>query len=90
MSKRRPTMKSLGQQLDQAHRLYVGEAYDRAAERLTQFKADAETVLADQQEDIVREMNYHLQLRRQLHELAQSAVELSQQMKEKRHETGGQ
>lgn len=90
MSKKKPTIKSLGRQLDSARRLYAGEAYDRAAERLTELKADAEVVLAEQQEAMTREMNYHLQLRRQLNDLTHAAVDLSREVKEKRHDTEGQ
>jgi len=83
MAKRKPTLKSLGQILDQAHRLYAAGRLEAAGQQLNQFKADAEAVLDEQQEAMTREMNYHLRLRRDLTDLTGRAATLSREVKAK-------
>lgn len=81
MAKEKPTLFRLSKQLDNARRHYAAGDPTTARALLERFKDGAKEVHEDQQENMVRDMNYHLHLRQQLKDLTTQAKELAAEVK---------
>lgn len=81
MAKEKPTLFRLSKQLDNARRHYAAGSADAARTLLENFKEGAREVHEDQQVDMVRDLNHHLQLRRQLKDLTVQAKALATEVK---------
>lgn len=89
MAKEKPTLFRLSKQLDNARRHYAAGNIDAALTLMGKFKDGAREVHEDQQENMVRDMNHHLQLRQQLKDLTVQAKELAAEVKSRGDEGGG-
>lgn len=73
MAKEKPTLFRLTKKLEAARRFYAAGKPHTANKHMQEFKEQAEEVLAEQKEAMVKDMNHHLKLRGQLRDLTTEA-----------------
>lgn len=80
MAEEKPTLFRLTRTLDNARRYLAAGNNAKARGCLRTFQAHAHEILGEQQAAMVKDMNHHLKLRRQLTDLVSEAKEVAKEV----------